>query len=697
MYRLLAVAVIVLLCRDGVAQSLGQRIQPLVDAHEGEVAIAVKHLGTGESFNLKAAEPMPTASLIKLPIMVEAYRQAAEGKFSLADPVTFKDEDKTPGSGILSMHFSGGATFSLRDAIRLMIAYSDNSATNLVLAKIGLPATGEQMEKLGLPNTKVHAYVFRAQSSIAPERSRQFGLGSTSASEMIRLLEMIHSKRLVSSEACDEMLAHLAACQDKRLSRLLPSGVKVAHKTGSVAAVRTDAGIIEAKSGPIAICVLTKNNKDQRWTDENAGEVLTGKIAKEVYDYFERRLTSTAVTRGQSKGQTSTAPVSSEGLRPDEQPRDLRQGASGELVQALQRTLNARAKPSPDLSVDGDFGPGTAGAVKAFQQANQLAVTGVADAATLKVLGPLQFEEAAEPEPATVNSSKLELESREELNGPPLTTCKAWAIADGKTGQLLHGFHEADKLEMASTTKIMTAYIVCELATADSKVLDEVVVFSEAADKTPGSTAGVRAGEKVSVGELLYGLLLPSGNDAATAFAEHFGPRFGDRRDRRVVQTSNASADPPTQNETKPAQGFIAEMNRQAEKLGLSETQYANPHGLPAEGHRSSARDLAKLAYAAMQNPVFRKYVGTRQFGTKVSGDGGYERNVVWKNTNKLLGIEGYTGVKTGTTNSAGACLVALGQRDGRELIVVVLGSASSDARYTDSRNLFRWGWAASH
>src|SRR2546423_4553013 len=114
------------------AQSLSARLTPLINAHEGDVAVAVKHLKTGESFSHKADEPMPTASLIKLPIMVEAYRQAAEGKVSLSDQVTFDDDDKTPGSGILSTHFSSGTSLTLRDSIRLMIAYSDNSATNLV-------------------------------------------------------------------------------------------------------------------------------------------------------------------------------------------------------------------------------------------------------------------------------------------------------------------------------------------------------------------------------------------------------------------------------------------------------------------------------------------------------------------------------------------------------------------------------------
>src|SRR5687767_5998201 len=113
MSRLFSIALLLLLCQPAAAQSLSRRIQPLIDAHDGEVAVSVKHLKTGQTFAYKSDEPMPTASLIKLPIMVEAYRQAAEGKISLSDPVTFKDDDKTPGSGLLSTHFSGGATFSL--------------------------------------------------------------------------------------------------------------------------------------------------------------------------------------------------------------------------------------------------------------------------------------------------------------------------------------------------------------------------------------------------------------------------------------------------------------------------------------------------------------------------------------------------------------------------------------------------------
>ena len=266
------------------AADLDARIEPLLKAHKGTVAVAVKHLKTGEEFYLNVDEPMPTASLIKLPIMVEAYWQAAENKVKLDKPLTLRKEDKVPGSGILTSHFSDGATFPLRDAVRLSIAFSDNTATNLVLDEIGIPSTNLRMEKLGFKHTKINAKVYKGSTtSIDPERTKKFGLGSTTAREMVQLLERIEAGKVVSPEACQEMIAHLKACDDKeKMTRLLPAGTIVAHKTGSVNASKTDAGILYLKSGPVALCVLTDKNDDVRWTPDNAAQVLIGKIAKEV-------------------------------------------------------------------------------------------------------------------------------------------------------------------------------------------------------------------------------------------------------------------------------------------------------------------------------------------------------------------------------------------------------------------------------
>jgi beta-lactamase class A len=267
--------------------TLEARLTPLAKAHKGKVAVAVKNLKTGEEFYLHADEPMPTASLIKLPIMVETYQQAAEGKVKLDAKLTLAKADKVQGSGILTQHFSDGATFPLKDAVRLMIVYSDNTATNMVIDQVGLPSTTARMQKLGLKNTKLNAKVFRADTRLDQEFGKMYGLGSTTANEMVQLLELIEQGKVVTPEACKEMLGHLKACDDReKMTRFLPAGVVVAHKTGSVNATKTDAGIIYTRSGPVALCVLTNENEDQRWVADNAAQVLIGKIAREVYDHF---------------------------------------------------------------------------------------------------------------------------------------------------------------------------------------------------------------------------------------------------------------------------------------------------------------------------------------------------------------------------------------------------------------------------
>ncbi|MEX0793405.1 MAG: D-alanyl-D-alanine carboxypeptidase family protein, partial [Pirellulaceae bacterium] len=276
---------------------------------------------------------------------------------------------------------------------------------------------------------------------------------------------------------------------------------------------------------------------------------------------------------------------------------------------------------------------------------------------------------------AQLNAEELEKQPADPLDGPPLVTCKAWIIVDGHTGEKLAGHDEKVQRNPASVTKIMTALLVLVLAEKSPEILDEVMTFSERADGTVGSTAALKAGEKVTVSELLYGLLLPSGNDASVAFAEHFGDRL--------------SPDP----EKKGYDGFIAAMNEKAKEIGMQDTGYRNTHGLTAEGHLTTAADMAILARKGMELERFRKIVGTRRHASQVETAEGAQRNVVWRNTNQLLGQEGYLGVKTGTTGAAGACLVSCAERDERRLIMVVLGATSSDARYTDSRNLYRWAW----
>jgi beta-lactamase class A len=305
MRRLVCSGLVLVLCAlralCGEPASLESKIKPIAEAHKGKVAVAVKNLATGEGYTLNADEVMQTASLIKLAVMVEAYRQADEKKIDLTKTLTLAKDDKVPGAGVLTPHFSDGATFSLRDAIRLMIVYSDNTATNMVLDQIGIKNVNETTKAFGLPETRINAKVYKGSTtSVDPERTKKYSLGSTSANETVKLLELIHTGKAASPEACKAMLEHLEKNDDKeQLVRFLPPGTKAAHKSGATNQVRTDAGILyipdpahtpkekEAKKTiPVAVCVLTNANEDQRWVIDNQGQVTIATIGKAVYDHY---------------------------------------------------------------------------------------------------------------------------------------------------------------------------------------------------------------------------------------------------------------------------------------------------------------------------------------------------------------------------------------------------------------------------
>lgn len=631
---------------------LAAKIDPLVRSHEGEVAVFIKHLETGETYAHNETMVMPTASLIKFPVLVELYRQVEAGKLKLDQPISLKEEDKVPGSGILTDHFQAGSQIPLETIARLMIRYSDNTATNLVLDQIGMESTSKTMRELGFPETQIHSKVFRRDTSVAPERSKTYGLGSTTAADMIGLLELLHNKKLVSEKASVQMLAHLASCDDEsKLVRSLPKAVKSYHKTGSVNDVRTDAGLFQTPKGTLAIAVLTAKNKDTSWGNANAAELLCSKIGLVAYEWFNPP-----------------------GTPNDAKPEIVKIGANGDLVKALQRALNEKLKPSPELSVDGDFGGMTEGAVKRFQRENKLAESGQVDANTWEKLGPIQIV-ASETEAIRPLPEKLAMDP---LDGPPFVSCKAWVAMDAKTGKVLDGSKQDSPLDFASTTKIMTAWLIAKLAEKEPSVLNESLKYSERADGTIGSSSEVRAGESLTVREALYGLMLPSGNDASVAFAEHFGARLK----------------PSGWDESRdPLDMFVAAMNAEAKLLGLKNTTFRNPHGLTHPEHKSTCAELALLARQVLESPVLKDVISCREYRCTVSSDTGYKREVLWRNTNQLLDIDGYLGVKTGTTDAAGACLVSCSQRDGERIIVVVLGASGSAARYSDSRNLHRWIW----
>jgi beta-lactamase class A len=268
--------------------ALEGQLSRLIDGHKGKVAVGVKHLGLGEQFFNNADTVMPTASLIKIAVMIEAYQQADAGKIKLSDTITLRDEDKVPGSGVLTNHFSAGATFSVRDAVRLMMAHSDNTATNLVLDRIGIEAVNQRMKEWGFPETRLNAKVFRGSTtSVDRERSRLYGLGSTTAREMVGILDELQAGSRNRPAVKQTLLTHLASNEDQnKFKRFLPAGTRLAHKDGQTQKVRTDAGIIHTPTGPVAVCVLTCDNEDERWAIDNAGNLLCARIAEAVYKHY---------------------------------------------------------------------------------------------------------------------------------------------------------------------------------------------------------------------------------------------------------------------------------------------------------------------------------------------------------------------------------------------------------------------------
>lgn len=236
--------------------------------------------------------------------------------------------------------------------------------------------------------------------------------------------------------------------------------------------------------------------------------------------------------------------------------------------------------------------------------------------------------------------------------------CKAEAISaekaivlDAVTGRVLYEKHADERSLIASTTKIMTALIICE----QCNVLDRMRIPKEAVG-IEGSSIYLKEGEVLTIQDLLYGLMLHSGNDAAVALAIYCGGTV---------------------------EGFAQLMNDKAHRLGLSETHFENPNGLDSPGHYSTARDLAKLAVYAMENPIFAQTVSTKS----VSAGGRHLRN-----HNKLLWrLDGADGVKTGFTKAAGRILVSSATRQGRRLVAVTMNDPND---WQDHERLLEDGFA---
>lgn len=238
---------------------------------------------------------------------------------------------------------------------------------------------------------------------------------------------------------------------------------------------------------------------------------------------------------------------------------------------------------------------------------------------------------------------------------PPDINSRAYVVIDRNSNTIIYGKNENVKRKMASTTKIMTATVIIEHCD-----LKDTIEVSKKAASTGGSRLGLKNGDKITVSDLLYGLMLCSGNDCAVALAEYCSGSIDE---------------------------FSKLMNEKAKELGLNNSHFVTPHGLDAEQHYTTAYELASLSNYALNNSIFRNIVGTKSYTVTING---LPKNI--SNTNELLGnLNGIYGIKTGFTNGANRCLVTACKRDDMDIICVVLGADTKKFRTSDSIKLIEY------
>ena len=260
--------------------SLRRALDSLVQAHHGVVGYSVVDIETGARLSSRGDETFPTASLIKVPILVTVHDLIAKGQLSPDDRLTVLRIDKVPGTGILQ-HLHDGMTITVADAAWLMATISDNTATNLLLDRIIIRRVWDKMESLGLRNTKVHSKSFLRSSSVAMDSSVKYGLGVTTPNEMARLFELLARGQAVSPAADSTMLRALENGDDYRMLQRFAGNARSARKTGLGDTVRTECSLFYLQHRVVA-CVLTKDNADTRWILDNEPNLTLARMGEAV-------------------------------------------------------------------------------------------------------------------------------------------------------------------------------------------------------------------------------------------------------------------------------------------------------------------------------------------------------------------------------------------------------------------------------
>lgn len=266
---------------DRLKDKLITNIKQIVEQADAVVGVAIKDLHSGEQILINEDDIFPQASSIKIHILTEVYKQAAEGKFNLTDIKQLPIFARVGGSGILSSLGEKSVSLSIRDYCVVMIVLSDNSATNLLIDLVGMKNINESLQKNGATKTKLQRVMMDIQ---AAKEGRE---NISTPKDVMAILEKMYNETLVNKQACDDMLSILKLDKDGALKSGIAPMVTIANKGGAVEGVRTDVGIIYLENNPYIICVMTKML--QR---EDDGPKIITDISRETFNYFERKANS---------------------------------------------------------------------------------------------------------------------------------------------------------------------------------------------------------------------------------------------------------------------------------------------------------------------------------------------------------------------------------------------------------------------
>ncbi|MGH9414273.1 MAG: serine hydrolase [Terriglobales bacterium] len=286
--RLVLLAVAAAVMAAPAQSALQRKVNAMASSYAGHIAVYAQDLTSGATVALDADRPVPTASVIKVALMLEAMRQVKSGRLSLQQPLTLTQHNQVPGSGILRI-LTPGEHLSLRDTLALMMTLSDNTATNMVIDAVGLQPTNAFLAQIGLTNTHFYKKVFLPAVGPQPADQKQFGLGKTTAREMAGLLERIWRCQLGSRRLCREMINIMRDQQDREMiPRYLndadaSDGLSpIADKVGELDAVRNDVALIYTHRGPIVVSIFTFDNPDHSWTPDNRAQLFIGHLAQAI-------------------------------------------------------------------------------------------------------------------------------------------------------------------------------------------------------------------------------------------------------------------------------------------------------------------------------------------------------------------------------------------------------------------------------